>query len=257
MADTGSSAQALATLGLEVLESDGEIEAVWVTITGIHAKRDGEWEKLGNVSEEQQRINLMDLCFEPELLGAGRLPAGKYTEFRFQVRANDELGGTLNNYIVVNGEAVPLKIPSNEIKPHINMDIVANTAVQLVFDVDHEQFVDRSKGTITNPRKMLKFVGLLEEEFGSITGTIKLPEWVSAFLSIDVKVFRTGTAGPVWTTSLEDGALTFTIDALLQGEYTIEATVKLLDLPGLTLSAGPFVLEAGFEAEITINKALP
>ena len=257
MANTEPSVAALSALGLQDLADTGEIEEVWVTIDSIHAKRDGKWEKLSTVSEEQQRLNLMDLHFEPALLAEGRLPAGEYTEFRFQVKKNDEQKGILNNYIVVDGEPVPLYIPSDEIKPHINMNIVADTAVQLVFDVDQEQFVDRSKGTITNPRQMLKFVGLIEEEYGSIAGTIELPDWVEGFLTIDVRAFRDGMEDPVWTASLEENVLTFKIDTLLKGEYRLEATVTLLDLVEFTLIAGPIEVEVGGEVEITINTVLP
>ena len=254
MADTGSSVESLSALELEGLEKDGEIEEVWVTITGIHAKRDGKWQKLGDVSKEQQRINLMDLHFQPELLGEGRLPAGTYTEFRFQVEANDEDNGILNNFIVVDGEEVPLKIPSNEIKPHINMDIAEGAVVQLVFDVDHEQFVDRSKGSITNPRKMLKFVGLLEKHYGSITGKIELPEGVSDILSIDVRLLRTGMDEPVWVASLEENVVTFKVDHLLAGEYKLEATLKFSDKVEITLYSPRFFIEVGLEKEIIIGE---
>jgi hypothetical protein len=250
--------QSLSSLGLEGLRANEEIEAVWVTITGIYAKRDGKWDrKLFDVPQGRQLINLMDLNVQAELLGEKRLPAGTYTEFRFQLEENDEAGGLLHNYTVVNGKKVPLKIPSNEIKPE-NFDVVISkgTVVQLVFDVDSENFVDRNKGMITNPRKMLKFAGLLDEEFGSITGQIKLPAWVNEdILSIELNLFRASTTDAIWTTSLTDNLLKFEIAGLVKGSYRLEAEIKLLGL-GFSLHAGPFTIEAGIKKSITLSHEL-
>ena len=255
MAKTTSPVESLSALGLEGPEVDGEVEAVWVTVTGVHAKRDGTWDrKLFDVPQDQQLINLMDLHFDPELLGEGRLPAGTYTEFRFQLKENDEASGVLHNYLVVNGAKVPLKVPSNEIKPEIDIAIAKGAMVQLVFDVDPENFVDRNTGSISNPRKMLKFVGLLEDEFGSIVGKLELPDWITeGTLSIDLHLFREGTDEPVWTASLEDNILIFEIESLLKGSYRLEATVEVVGLPETTLCAGPFTIEAGIEKSITLK----
>ncbi len=71
LTDTGQTFEA-AALGLETSQEGQEIEEVWVTITAIYAKRDSGWEKLFDVPQDQQQVNLMDLHLKAGTLGRGQ-----------------------------------------------------------------------------------------------------------------------------------------------------------------------------------------
>jgi hypothetical protein len=231
------------------------VEEIWVTVSKVTARVDGRWVTLLQVPEGDGRINLKDLRFRERLLGTSHIPAGKYTEIRFELKEN-QAGGTLHNYIVLaDGSTIALKVPSSELKPDLNLSIAKDTVVELVFDVDLNFFVERgSDGSyIVNPRKALRFMESFREKFASLSGEIELPEGLGKLLSIEINLFRAGYPEPIWTTELKDGKLSFEIASLPAGEHHLEASLQLLGTASLTLTSGPFDLEAGTGKTITLR----
>lgn len=245
--DSGNS---VGTMGFETASLDDEIAEVWITVKSVTARVNNKWVKLFDVPESESKINLRDLHFKQKLLGNSRIPAGKYTEIRF------ELADGENNYIVFkNGQKAALKVPSNELKPEINITIAKDTVVELVFDVNQDFFIERgNEGSYNvNPRKSLKFVGSFDDIYGSIEGEIVLPEKVEKLIAIDIKLFRTGNPNPIWLTSLQDSKLKFEINTLPEGEYWLEAEVSFFDLATLELRTDPFQIKAGKLKEISLR----
>lgn len=238
--ETEVSSSLLGALGVEVAETDQRIEEIWVTITGVAVKRDGNWEMLA--VKQQEPIDLMGLRFSEMLLGEGKIPAGSYSEIRFQIAEE-------GNYVVVEGgETKPLKVPSDELKPHIGkLNIAAGTVTELVFDVNSKYFAEPGKdgGYNANPRQSLRFVEQVELEFGELDVRIELPEWLDEVFSIELSLFKVGELEPIWITELEEGELALKVSFLPPGEYYLEATVQLADFVTIQLSAGPFEVKVG------------
>ncbi len=247
--EDGVSVSSLATLGLEAGQTDEKIKEVWVTITGVQVKRDGKWETI--TVEQQDQINLMELQFDQMLLGQAKIPAGTYTEIRFQIAKE-------GNYIVFEGSrTADLNIPSGELKPDIGKLIIpAGTITELVFDVNPKYFAERGKdgGYNANPRQSLRFVKEIKAEFGELDVRIELPEVIGELLSIQLSLFKDGQDEPVWITQLEDDELEVKISFLPPGEYYLEASVTLVDLLTLDLSAGPIEVKAGERVESILIK---
>ena len=244
-----ASVSSLAALGLEAGQTDEKITEVWVTITGVEVKRDGKWETIA--VEQQGEINLMELQFQQMLLGQAKIPAGTYTEIRFQIAKE-------GNYIVFEGGGTaPLNIPSGELKPHIGeLHIPAGTVTELVFDVNTKYFAERAGGVFNiNPRQSLRFVQAVEAEFGELNVSIQLPEGIDKFVSAQISLFRDGETEPtepIWITELEDNVLELKISYLPPGKYRLEASVTLGELLTLELSAGPIEVKAGQKADAVL-----
>jgi len=155
------------------------------TIIEVEAKIDGKRVKLFDVPEEQQHVNLMDLQFKQELLGGGNLPAGAYKEIRFKVKPNED--EVLHNYVVVSGEQVALKVPSNELKPDINITIEKDTIVDLVFDVNEKYFSEPNGSYNANPK-----IGSLQPGVHRLEAEINFLDIASARLESDPIVLGAG-----------------------------------------------------------------
>lgn len=238
--ETEVSSSLLGALGAEVAEKDQRIEEIWVTITGVEVKRDGNWETIA--VKQQEQIDLMGLRFSEMLLGQGKIPAGSYSEIRFQIAEE-------GNYIIFEGgKKADLKVPSNELKPHIGkLNIAAGTVTELVFDVNSKYFAERGNdgGYNANPRQSLRFVEQVEAEFGELDVLIELPEWLDGVFSIELSLFREGELEPIWITELEEGEQVARISFLPPGEYYLEASVRLAEFATIQLFAGPFEVKVG------------
>ncbi len=240
------------SLSTQATALTAEVTEVWVTIIEVEAKIDGKRVKLFDVPEEQQHVNLMDLQFKQELLGGGNLPAGAYKEIRFKVKPNED--EVLHNYVVVSGEQVALKVPSNELKPDINITIEKDTIVDLVFDVNEKYFSEPNGSYNANPKKVLRFVESFHEEYGGISGEVKLWPGVSDWLSIEINLFREGQSTPIWHTVLMDDVIQFEIGSLQPGVYRLEAEINFLDIASARLESDPIVLGAGQIRSVSLQK---
>lgn len=246
--DTGQSLEP-AVLGVEAAQIGEEITEVWVTITAVYAKHNKGWEKLFDIPADQGLVNLMDLRFQKELLGGNSIPAGKYTEIRFEVKENegDHEAGWFN-YVVVNGQKSPLKVPSTVLKVDMNITLTDGSIVELIFDVDSRFLVERGgdNGYIANPRKAMRFMKSYEIEYGGIMGEIELPAGIDSWLSIDVELVRSRDRHRMWSTKLEDNKLKFEIQGLPPGRYEFRVVVRLMDgTVAIEFETDPITVEAG------------
>lgn len=244
LTETGSSYDALGALGTQ---GEAEVREIWVTVEKVTARVDGSWVTLFTVPEAQGKLNLMDLRFRQTLLAAGEIPAGKYSEIRFQLKPNA-------SYIVFqDGSTAPLQVPSNELKPELNLALAHGTAVELVFNVDLRYLVERgSTGSYNvNPRKALCFLESFQTEFASIKGEIELPDLPEELISIELQLFRVGQETPIWFAVLQNGKLSFEITSLPEGEYRLEAELVFLG-GSLSLKGAPFYLEGGTQKPVSL-----
>jgi len=244
---------AFPSLSLQALGAE-EIREVWVSMAKVTARINGQWVTLLELPADAGEINLKELLFRAQLLGATSIPAGKLSEIRFELREN-QAGGHLYNYLVfADGRIEPLKLPSRELKPELNLVIARDSAVELVFDVNLDYFAERGSGGYTvNPRKALRFLDSYWQEFASLSATIELPPGLGEILTVELKLLRVGDQHPIWSAELQDGVLSFQVTSLPAGEYTLEAAVKLADLATLTFSSGPFHLEGGTNKQIVLG----
>lgn len=251
--DPEGSVESLSAMAFESAQFKDEIKEVWVTITEVQARRNDTWENMFNVPEGEGQINLMNLRFREELLGQGTIPAGNYTELRFQLRENGPDEEDWHNYVVLgDGSKVPLKIPSKELKPQMNITVVEGTIDEWAFDVNHKYCTELGYGDYNcNPRQMLRFMH--RHEYGQISASIELPSELVDWLSVEVQLFRTEETEPFWSTILEDGELELSLTSLPPGEYRLDATVQLVDTLTIELSSGLFTIEPGLKEPIVIR----
>lgn len=248
MTDSDSASQALQ---LKAAGQEEEVTEVWVTIEAVSAKVDGKWVTLFEVPKGAGKVNLMDLHFRQQLVGNGSIPAGKYSEIRFELSDSNQ-----DNYLVLQGGTkVALKVPSNELKPEINISIAKDTFVELVFDVNQSFLVERGSNATynLNPRKALRFVGSFDDLYGSLQGELVLPEGLDKLLSIQMELYRSGYPTPIWNTSLQENKLKFEITTLPPGQYWLEAKISLLGRAELELRSDPFTIEVGQQREVFVR----
>ena len=246
-----ASENSTSTMGFETVALDEEITEIWVTIEAVTAKLNNKWVKLLDVPMSEGKINLMNLQLKQKLLGTANIPAGKYSEIRFELSGLEQ-----NNYIVfASGRTAALKVPSNELKPEFQLVIAKDTMAELVFDINQDFLVELGSDGVynVNPRKALRFVGSFDNLYGSLQGEVVLPDGIEQLLSIQVHLFRLGKHDPIWTTSLQDSKLKFEISTLPAGEYWLEAEVRFLDLASLDLRTDQFRIETGKCKEVALR----
>lgn len=232
-----------------------DIAQVWVTVDKVTARVDGRWVTLLLMPQDAGKINLKELRFREQLLGTATIPAGRLTELRLELKEN-QAGGPLHNYIVLkDGQTVALQVPSGQLKPELNLSIAQGSALELVFDVHLPHFVERGTdgSYIVNPRKALVLIDSYRDRFASIRGEIQLPAGIDKFIAIEINLFRAKQAEPIWTAYLHDDRLSFEVTSLPEGEYRLEASIELMGAASLTLTSGPFHLEAGTSRAITLK----
>ena len=135
----------------------------------------------------------------------------------------------------------------------MNLSIAKDTVVELVFDVDLNFFVERgSDGSyIVNPRKALRFMESFREKFASLSGEIELQKDLASCFPLRSTCSGLVTQNP--SGPRNSGRKSFEIASLPAGEHHLEASLQLLGTASLTLTSGPFDLEAGTGKTITLR----
>ncbi len=131
-----------------------EIKEVWVTITGVHAHRDGKWHVVRDLSDSPIEVDLLQLRFDHALLGESLLPAGAYSELRLIVDDST----SAKSYVVHKDDSITyLKVPSGAqtgLKIHHNFVVPAGGSVELVMDANVLEFIHKAGASgkyIMNP----------------------------------------------------------------------------------------------------------
>ncbi len=195
LGDSGAQEGDISSLALDVLTSHkidpDEVAKVLVTIEAIEIKGSGGWHRLDTTSE---RVDLMDLLFQPIVLVEESLTADTYTQLRLI------LDGADDHEIWFNGQdsdeptrIEPLKVPSGKLQlKNVQFDIRANALTALVLDVNTHYIVERGnsgKGYILNPVQAIRVVPM--SEFGTIELSWELPEaWTNDFFPLVLEVYK-------------------------------------------------------------------
>jgi len=219
------------TLKMYMTDAPGDYEAVNVTISSVSvhyadgtedtegeevegeeeapakaAVTDGSWLA---VSSEAVTIDLLTLANGATLmLGTTELAAGQYTQVRLTVESAE---------VVIDGESIPLTVPSSNIKLIHPFTVEADAVTELVIDFDADRSIHVTGGSnskyMMNPTIRIAEVVLS----GGITGTVSEPEeGMSASAYYGDELVTTSTV------DAETGM--FTLAFLPQGTYTVVVT---------------------------------
>ncbi|WP_017731669.1 DUF4382 domain-containing protein [Nafulsella turpanensis] len=171
--------QGTLSLSLTDAPTDAEdIAGVYVTITGVEYRAEGEsWQPLENFGEPY-KVNLLDLTNgETALLGDFSVEAGNYDGLRFILDAAEN-GGSVNNpatYLeFTDGRQVPLFVPSGTqsgYKAKGTFSVPVNGTVFITADFDVRKSVVEAGASgkyLLKPTIRL----VVNEQAGTISGTV-------------------------------------------------------------------------------------
>jgi hypothetical protein len=230
------------------------IEAVTVTFSSIlvHQSEDAEadsggWAEVvsGDLPEAERTFNLLELVDGAEaLLGEVELDPGYYSQMRVVVEAAS---------ITVDGVVSELRIPSGNqtgIKLTRGFRVDSDGLTKLVLDFDAERSVKETPPGSGN-YLMTPVIRLVQaEQAGSISGTVTPSVYAL------ITVYEAGTDDVVATTYTDPDTDGFVIQALLPGEYDIEASADGYDggwAYGVIVTAG----EESGEHVLTLTELAP
>lgn len=218
------------TLKMYMTDAPGDYDAVNVTISSVsvhYADGTEETEEEGElapskasadegtwieVSAETMTIDLLTLANGATfMIGTTELAAGQYTQVRLAVESAE---------VIIDGETIPLTIPSSVIKLIHPFTIEADAITELVLDFDAQRSVNVTGGN--NPTyKMNPTIRIAEAiQSGAITGTVTNPG--------DGATAAAYVGDELVTTSVVDTATgAFTLAFLPQGTYTVVLTSVL------------------------------
>ena len=236
------------TLKMYMTDAPGDYEAVNVTISSISvhyadgtedtegeeeegeeeapakaAATDGSWIE---VATGPMSVDLLTLANGATLmLGTTELAAGQYTQVRLAVESAE---------VVIDGESIPLTVPSSNIKLIHPFTVEADAVTELVLDFDAERSVHVTGGN--NPKYMMNPTIRIAEAVlsGGITGTVSEPEEgmsASAYNGDEL----------VSTSAVDAGTGAFALAFLPQGTYTVvvtNAAEQEITVIGVTVTAG-------------------
>jgi hypothetical protein len=197
-----------ARLQVALTDDPGNYDAVFIDVQDIKINFTNDtangWQSLSNVAVGQ--YDLLRLVNDDDtVLADAEIPVGRVHQIRLVLGPN--------NYVVINGQNIPLETPSAQqsgLKLNIQQDVSAGILYKLLLDFD----VARSIHKTGNNRYMLKPVirTVLDAVGGSIRGWVK-PDSVTTSVLI-IKGFDT-----VGTFTGADGG--YFVRGLSAGTYTI------------------------------------
>lgn len=236
------------TLQIQMTDNhlDG-VEAVVVTIASVEVHHTGGPSVEALI--EPLELDLLQLRDRVIPIAEVQLQAGKITQIRFVVT---------EGHVLVDGEEVPLEIPSGEVKLVGNFDVPEGALAVMLVDFDAEASVrvtqsGSSERWILRPViNKVSYDVKTEEDCPNLVSTI--PEDGAAGVAVDADVSATlpvGTAIPLdvsgllllsteggtpvaGATSVSGTTITFDPDEDLQADTTYQATVQRSQLPGLS-----------------------
>jgi hypothetical protein len=247
-----------------------EAEAVWVTIDRVDVMRDDAGTEVTEtlVSTPAQYDLLVLQNGVEAVLGGGSFPAGDYTSIRLIVGTNTEEeaetlpADQLKNYIVIDGVAHPMVVPSGAqtgIKLNHEWTMAAGGSVVLTLDFDVRKSVtQRGHQDLYNLRPTIKLTaapGLVTG--GSVSGTVTnadaSPLAVGTVVSAQKAGVEMGHANPDALTGTYTiaGLATDTYDLIVSSPghaFATEAGVAVTD--GADSPGHDFVLDASDVGEL-------
>jgi Domain of unknown function (DUF4382) len=146
----GGTSSTMGSLSIRLTDSPfSDAKALLVTFSevSVHRANPGEWKTLPFASGSSRTCDLKKLNGATDLLGAGSLPAAKYTQIRLNVTSavlyfdNASMTGPCAPQIAAPaGTSAPVEIPSGEVKLN-NEFTVASTGTTILLDFDGDQSV--------------------------------------------------------------------------------------------------------------------
>ncbi|MES2228042.1 MAG: DUF4382 domain-containing protein [Pseudomonadota bacterium] len=185
---TGSAAQGTLRVSMTDAPACG-YDAVNVTVQKVRVNQsatagdtDGGWSEI--VLAPAKRIDLLTLTNGAlETLGATALPAGKYTQLRLVLAANDSATPLANSVVPTGSTEVALTTPSaaqTGLKVNLDLDVAADKIADLVIDFDAcKSVVKRGNSGQYNLKPVLSATPVLSDAglrvVGYVDPSIALP----------------------------------------------------------------------------------
>jgi len=140
LAGCGGSSSDSGVLSVELTDAPAEFQAVYVTVAQVAVHRAGDanasWITIADVNGTFDLLQLQNGT--TELLGVASIPVADYTQMRLILadESNDTALHPYGNYVVVDGNASELTVPSMELKESHNFTMAADGNVTMTIDFD-------------------------------------------------------------------------------------------------------------------------
>jgi hypothetical protein len=142
------------------------VEKVRVNMSATASDTDGGWSEV--VLNPPKRVNLLTLTNGVlENLGQAQLPAGKYTQVRLVLAANDAAHPLANSVVPTGGAEVALDTPSGQqsgLKINADIDVPVGKVVDYALDFDAcKSVVKRGNSGQYNLKPVVSVIAVLED----------------------------------------------------------------------------------------------
>jgi len=243
-----------AKVNVSLIDAPADYDAVWIEVLGVEILTAGEdesddsaWISIPNEADDDH-LNLLSLVGGNEaFIGSEEVPAGEITQIRLL------LGD--DNYLVVDGEEIPLTTPSAQqsgLKLQLNQELMAGIQYDLVIDFDAAKSIVKAGNS---GQYILKPVlRVVAEESASIEGQV---------LPVEAEPVIYGIINEDTVSTFTDETGAFALRGLISGDYTI-----IIDpnedyvgdtIQNVTATAGevtvmdPIELEMAAEVEVEVE----
>ncbi|WP_345969106.1 DUF4382 domain-containing protein [Sulfurimonas sp. HSL1-6] len=143
IAGCGGSSSDSGTLNVALIDAPADFQAVYVTIDKVMVHRaddtnesNATWLTVADVNGTYDLLKLRD--GNVSMIGVTNIPAAKYTQMRLVLSAesNDSTVHPYGNYVVIDGNASELTVPSMVIKESHNFVMAADGNMTMTVDFD-------------------------------------------------------------------------------------------------------------------------
>lgn len=201
-----------AKVNVSLIDAPADYDAVWIEVLGVEILRadedesdDSAWISIPNEADENH-LNLLSLVGGNEaFIGSEEVPAGEISQIRLLLGED--------NYLVIDGEEIPLKTPSAQqsgLKLKLNQELMAGIQYDLVIDFDAAKSIVKAGNS---GQYILKPVlRVVAEESASIEGQV---------LPVDAEPVIYGIINEDTVSTFTDETGAFALRGLISGEYTL------------------------------------
>ncbi|MBD8491131.1 DUF4382 domain-containing protein [Echinicola sp. CAU 1574] len=201
-----------AQVNIALIDAPADYDEVWIEVLGVeiltndeNENDDSAWISIPNEADED-KLNLLSLVGGNEaFIGSEEVPAGEIAQIRLL------LGD--DNYLVMDGEEIPLTTPSAQqsgLKLKLNQELMAGIQYDLVIDFDAaKSIVEAGNSGQYILKPVLRVVA---EESASIEGQV---------LPLEAKSTVYGIIGEDTVSTYTDDIGAYALRGLITGEYTI------------------------------------
>ncbi len=194
------------------------VQKVRIHQSGSASDTDGGWSEV--VLSPAKRVDLLTLTNGIlSELGQTALPAGKYTQLRLVLAANDSANPLANSVVPTGGTETALKSPSGQqsgIKANVNIDVESNKVVDLVIDFDACKSIVSAGNS---GQYLLKpVINVIPRFLSGVSGSVEA-SLVNANTSVSVQ-----QAGVVVRSTRPDSTGKFLLQPVPPGNYTLVLT---------------------------------